>query len=160
MVLPTFSQDEVVNEIRKEIFYNEFDLDKGLALYDKIVNSGFKTATITAYQAAAKALIAKYSWNPVSKFNSLKNVERLLADAVNRESDNLEIRFIRFYIENSIPYYLGYSKNMKEDCDILLSNIDQLSRLDLDKGISDYILSYLSSVKPECKKTLKAAILN
>ncbi|MEM9390326.1 MAG: hypothetical protein AAGA02_07630, partial [Bacteroidota bacterium] len=58
-----------------------------------------------------------------------------------------EIRFLRFYIQNSIPTYLGFSKNLKEDGNILKNNIANVSQMNLDKGISDYIVAYINSIE-------------
>ncbi|MEM6359271.1 MAG: hypothetical protein AAGA64_05275 [Bacteroidota bacterium] len=136
----------LLQEVRKELFYSTFDLEKVTKFYQKIVESGEANATFTAYQAAAKALIAKHTWNPLTKVSSLKNVEELLKSAVNEEKNNLEIRFLRFYIQNSIPSYLGFSKNLKEDGNILKKNIARLSQMNLDQGISDYIVAYINSI--------------
>lgn len=151
-----FSQSKsILEELRNELFYSTFNLDRGTQFYQKIIKSGETNATLNAYQAAAKALIAKYSWNPVTKVSYLKSVEELLTNAVNEEKDNLEIRFLRFYIQNSIPSYLGYSKNLKEDGDILKNNIASVEHMGLDKGISDYIVSYVSSIgMPKSKKKM------
>ncbi|MEM7106795.1 MAG: hypothetical protein AAF519_01120 [Bacteroidota bacterium] len=141
-----------LDEIRRYLFYNEFNLEKGIAFYKKIIASGESTPTLVAYQAAAKALIAKYTWNPITKISSLKSVENLLSDAVKAESNNLEIRFLRFYIENSIPSYLGYSKNKAEDGEILKNNLNVLDQLQLDKGINDYIISYIKTIDESAPK--------
>ncbi|MEM1407904.1 MAG: hypothetical protein AAGG59_14085 [Bacteroidota bacterium] len=146
----TYGQSQgslLLEEIRNELFYSTFDLEKVTIFYEKIVESGEVSATFTAYQAAAKALIAKYTWNPLTKVSSLKNVEELLKNAVDEEKDNLEIRFLRFYIQNSIPTYLGFSKNLKEDGNILKNNIANVSQMNLDKGISDYIVAYINSIE-------------
>ena len=153
-------QSTVLEDIRNELFYTTINLEKCTAFYQKVLGAGESSATLTAYQAAAKALIAKHSWNPVTKLSSLKNVQKLLTEAVTAEQDNLEIRFLRFYIENSIPSYLGFSKNMKEDGDILASNIDNVDKMNLDKGISEYIIEYVESTQTNDKKKLKSGILN
>lgn len=153
-------EPSILEEIRQELFYTTFDLEKCTAFYEKVLNAGESTATLTAYQAAAKALIAKHSWNPMTKVSSLKNVQDLLSDAIASEKDNLEIRFLRFYIESSIPSYLGFSKNVKEDGEILSKNIDNVGKMNLDQGISEYIIKYVESIQITGKKRLKAGILN
>lgn len=66
------AQEVSLNTIREDLFYSDFDLKKSFDFYESC--SGFKDQlpVIHAYTAAAEALIAKYSWNPVQKFNYLE----------------------------------------------------------------------------------------
>ncbi len=155
------SQDSaILNEIRKDLFYSQFDLDKCTDFYNRIIETGEKSPTFTAYQAAAKALMAKYSWNPVTKISSLRDVQNLLKTAIDKEKENLEIRFLRHYIESNIPSYLGFSKNLLEDGLLLKQNIAIVKKLNLDKTIGDYITTYVENInlsKPS--KKVKSASL-
>uniref|UniRef100_UPI0040499268 hypothetical protein n=1 Tax=Fulvivirga sp. TaxID=1931237 RepID=UPI0040499268 len=103
------------------------------------------TPVITAYEAAAKALIAKHSWNPVTKVSSLKEAMALLNKAVDLDKMNLEIRFLRLYIENSLPSYIGMKDNIAEDKKLIVENIQLLDSSDLNADIIQYILKYMST---------------
>ena len=131
--------------IRSELFYDKFDLKKCMMFYEKIADSKIDLPIVTAYEASAKALLANYSWNPVSKISYLKEAKVLLAEAVQRDKENIEIRFLRFYIENSIPAFLGLSKNIEEDKSVILDNIDSFDRNALEPGIVDFIIGYMTS---------------
>ncbi len=132
-------------KIREELFYTDFDLDKCVNFYKKVAAHKMATATITAYEAAAKALIAKHSWNPVTKIGSLKEALTLLEHAVQSDQTNLEIRFLRLYIENSLPSYIGTKDNIETDKKMILDNIDKLDASDLNADIVQYILKYMST---------------
>ena len=131
--------------IREELFYTDFNIDKCLSFYSKVAEYHQITPTITAYEAAAKALIAKHSWNPITKFSTLQDALILLDKAISMEQMNLEIRFLRLYIENSLPTYLGKSNNMKDDKRLIIENIELLNTLDLNADIIQYILKYMST---------------
>lgn len=140
------SQDNVfLASIRSELFYDKFDLQKTMLFYEKLTNSKLDLPIITAYQASAKALLANYSWNPVSKISYLKEAKMLLAEAVQRDKTNIEIRFLRFYIENSIPAILGLSKNLEEDKMVILDNLDTFDQISLEPGIIEFIINYMTS---------------
>ncbi|TRX53710.1 hypothetical protein FNH22_20360 [Fulvivirga sp. M361] len=152
---------DIIDKLRKELFYSEFDLEKSMAFYDKIVDTKLRTPLMLAYQGAAKALIAKYSWNPVTKINALNNLQKLMAEAVRMDTNNLEIRFLRFYIETNIPQYIGYKKSTEKDWDILIKNVAIVKDLNIEKDISDYILSFMrQTIIDKESKTLKAGIVN
>ena len=131
--------------IREELFYTDFDLEKCVQYYSKVQAHKQSTPVITAYEAAAKALIAKHSWNPVSKITNLKEAMTLLSKAVNLDQMNLEIRFLRLYIENSLPSYIGMKDNIPEDKKLIIENIQLLDSSDLNADIIQYILKYMST---------------
>lgn len=131
--------------IREELFYSDFDLEKCFEYYTKVEAYKQITPVITAYEAAAKALIAKHSWNPVTKVSSLKEAMTLLNKAVDLDKMNLEIRFLRLYIENSLPSYIGMKDNIAEDKKLIVENIQLLDSSDLNADIIQYILKYMST---------------
>ncbi len=131
--------------IREELFYTDFDLEKCVEYYAKVEAYKRSTPVITAYEAAAKALLAKHSWNPISKFTNLKEALELLSTAVDLDQMNLEIRFLRLYIENSLPSYIGTKDNITEDKKLIIDNIQLLDSSDLNADIIQYILKYMST---------------
>ncbi|MTI38546.1 hypothetical protein [Fulvivirga lutimaris] len=131
--------------IREELFYTDFDLEKCFQYYTKVEAFKQSTPVITAYEAAAKALIAKHSWNPISKISNLKEAMALLTKAVDLDKMNLEIRFLRLYIENSLPSYIGMKDNIVEDKKLIIENIQLLDSSDLNADIIQYILKYMST---------------
>lgn len=142
----TFAQDKTnLNQIREELFYTDFDIDKCNSFYLKLVDLKQITPTITAYEAAAKALVAKHSWNPITKITSIRESMNLLSKAVDLDKMNLEIRFLRLYIENSLPDYLGMKDNIDEDKQMIIGNIHKLDNSDLNADIVRYIVDYLST---------------
>ncbi|MBL3656882.1 hypothetical protein [Fulvivirga sediminis] len=138
-------KDGDIKSIREDLFYSEFDLDKCWEFHDSIEEMNSELPLIKAYLAVSEALIAKHSWNPVSKYSYLRESESLLSEAVSEDDDNLEIRFLRLYIQRSIPSYMGMSKNIKEDKKVIMANLDQLNVKELGQDIVDYIVTYMSS---------------
>lgn len=134
-----------INSIREELFYTEFDLSKCLKFHEKLAALNQASPTIAAYEAAAKALIAKHSWNPIIKISSLKQAMQMLEAAVSLDSRNIEIRFLRLYIENSLPTYLGMKDNLEDDKSAIIKNAHLLGQTELNKDIINYILDYMST---------------
>lgn len=142
----TFGQsNDLFNTIREELFYTEFDLEKCVAFHEKLTLLERANPTIIAYEAAAKALIAKHSWNPFTKIGSLKEALQLLDDAIQSDQVNPEIRFIRLYIENNTPNYLGMNKNMTTDKEVILKSLKDITLLGLNPSIISYIKDYMSN---------------
>jgi hypothetical protein len=70
---------------------------------------------LLAYIASLEALKAKHSWSPISKLQYMEAHKKVMNDAVRKSPNNLEIRYLRFNIQYSVPSYLGYSSNLEED---------------------------------------------
>jgi hypothetical protein len=85
------------------------------SLYNKLVSKKSKSALIIAYVGTLEALKAKHSWNPYNKIKYVAQSRSTMKIAIDKESDNLEIRFLRFSIQHYTPGFLGYSKELEED---------------------------------------------
>jgi len=141
--------------VREDLFYSEFNYDKCVDFYDRIKELPYSPTT-KAYQAAAEALIAKYSWNPISKIQYLNNSKSLLSQAISLDNKNIEIRFLRFYIENSLPSYLGKNQNSKEDKQVIIDNLEALKSMELGNDIMKYIIDYITSPAVSTEEEIEA----
>lgn len=138
-----FSQLRNINDVRNKIFYSEFNLDKSLQLISDIKSLNLTDPIIKAYVGATEMLAAKYSWNPISKISFLKNGINKVNEAVSNDTENIEIRFLRFYIENSLPKYLGLSHDLSADKEIIIRHLENLADLNITKDIALYINEYM-----------------
>jgi hypothetical protein len=90
----------------------------------KILTEGKQAKPIyKAYLGAAYCAEAKYRWNPYSKLERVKTGMGLLNQAVISESSNIEIRFLRFCIEENLPSTLPYKQHIEIDKLFILANI-------------------------------------
>jgi hypothetical protein len=129
--------------VRNKIFYSEFDLEKSKELLSEINALQLTSPIIKAYIGATETLAAKYSWNPINKISFLNNGLKKVNEAVGIDLENIEIRFLRFYIENSLPQYLGLSDHLSEDKQIIISHLEHLPSLGLTKDIALFINKYM-----------------
>jgi hypothetical protein len=70
---------------------------------------------LLSYYGGAETLLAKHAFNPFTKFNRLRQGLALIARAIDREPNNLEIRFMRFSILHHVPGILGYGRERDDD---------------------------------------------
>jgi len=144
-ILPNTSKAQIVSiaDIRNQIFYADFDLDRSFSLINDINSLGLTDPIVNAYIGATELLVAKYSWNPITKISFLKNGLRKVNEAVTVDSENIEIRFLRFYIQNSLPRYLGLSDDLTSDKEVIIDQLGDLSNLGLTRDIVLYINQYM-----------------
>lgn len=100
-----------------------------------------KIAVNKAYQAAAEMALAKYNFIPTTKLSEFNSGKKNLEAIVNSDSTNIEIRFIRFAIQNNVPAILLYKKNIPADKKFILEHLSFLKTQ--DSQLYSIILSYL-----------------
>lgn len=96
---------------------------------------------LICYKGAAEMMQAKYGFNPINKFRRFKKGKILIEEAVKKEPDNIEIRFLRFTIQTNLPAFLNYNDDIKKDKIHLLANLKTTK----DKKLKQAIVKYLSS---------------
>lgn len=84
-------------------------------LYLELADYNQKNQTILAYKGASKMLYARYNGNKESKRKLLIDGSNLVDNAVKSEPKNLEIRLVRFILQENMPKAVAYNKNLAED---------------------------------------------
>lgn len=67
------------------------------------------------YTGAAKMLMAKHAFNPLTKYNWFSEGRSLLEQAIQSDRSNPELRYIRLSIQINTPAFLGYKNEMAAD---------------------------------------------
>lgn len=98
---------------------------------------------LICYKGVAEMMQAKYGFNPINKFRRFKRGKTLMEEAVKKEPDNLEIRYLRLVIQSNLPAFLNYNDQINADKKYVLANIQTTK----DKKLKQDILKYLSSAK-------------
>jgi len=116
-----------MNKIRPELadirtLYAEAENDAskaatGLRLTGRISD---KSAVTLAYKGAFEALQAKFSWNAVYQFNQVNKAMKLLDRAVELDSENPEIRYLRYSVNFFLPVFLQKNASLEADKMLLL----------------------------------------
>jgi hypothetical protein len=102
--------------------YEQAAADKtaGEKFYQLLADYKDQDALVLGYKAAAEAIRAR----DASMFNKLTYVQdaaRTFEQAVGLDPKNPEIRFLRFSVESNLPAFLGLSKHVDEDKELLLN---------------------------------------
>lgn len=96
---------------------------------------------LICYKGAAEMMRCRYGLNPVNKFRRFKKGKNLIEEAVKKEPDHPEIRFLRFAIQTNIPAFLNYNDDITKDKKYLLSRVKTIK----DKKLKESILKYLTT---------------
>ena len=105
------------------------------------------TPLTTAYIGVLGALKAKHAWNPYSKIKYLNVSEKMMQKAVVGDPRNIEIRFMRFSIQNNVPGFLGYGKDLISDREVMIDQLDHHNYGTADRELTVSIIKFLLESK-------------
>lgn len=129
--------------------FNSVDLDVVRANYNKLVSNKElcekiiaeltetkdNSATHMAYLGGVQTIWANHVFSPISKLNTFKEGKKNIEQAIKKEPDNVELRFIRLSVQKNAPSFLGYKSNINEDTEFIKKNRNQISSDILLKNI-------------------------
>jgi len=95
--------------------------------------------TLWAYKGASLTLIAKFANNIPDKINNLKEGAKMIDGAAASEPNNIEIRLIRFSVQESVPKIVNYRQNKKEDKAFILAHYKEQNGA-LKEYVKNFIL--------------------
>ena len=127
-------------EIRKRYFEaigNEQKIEKLLKELQYIENP---SALLLAYRAACESMTAQFLWNPYTKLAQVNKSFDFFEKAVNEDSQNVEIRFLRFSVQHNVPDFLRKNREFEEDKNVLIENFENAN---FDTEFREFIIDYL-----------------
>ncbi|WPU95211.1 hypothetical protein SNE25_06685 [Mucilaginibacter sabulilitoris] len=131
--------------IRKQLREAINDSKTTDSLYNSLNAVPKKTGIIDGFIAGLQALKAKHAWNPYSKIKHLKNCEKTFEKAIEADPHNIEIRFMRFSVEDSVPGFLGYNKNLTPDSEEIINQLNKKNYGTADKTLTIEIIKFLAN---------------
>jgi hypothetical protein len=131
----SFTNLAVIDEAR--INYDKVIKDKVLCKkmiseLEKIKNN---SVVNLAYLGGYKTIWANHVFSPIEKLKTFKEGKKLIDEAVLKEPNNIEIRFIRLSVQKNAPAFLGYKSNVKEDEEFIRKNRNTVSSEIISKNI-------------------------
>lgn len=102
------------------------DEDANNELYKATKSYSLKTFPVYyAYNAAAEMTLANHAVWPTTKLSYFNAGKVRLEEAVQYQPENVEIRYIRYCVQQGCPFFLGYTANLTEDKKFILANLDK-----------------------------------
>lgn len=96
-------------------------------------------ALLSGYKGSATMMMAKYVFNPVTKLSYFNKGKNILEKAISKEKNNVELRFLRYGVQLSIPFFLGYKSDLKTDKEFLLTSLQKMDDTELKILIIDFL---------------------
>ena len=96
-------------------------------------------ALLAGYKASGTMMMAKYVFSPLRKLSFFSKGKKLMEKAIEKDKENIELRFLRFMVQTNAPSFLGYRSAIQEDKLFLIQSIPTPG----DKNLEQFILSFL-----------------
>lgn len=88
-----------------------------------------------AYLGAYQTVWANHVLSPVAKWKTFSAGKKNLEEAVKLNSELVEIRILRYAVQQNAPKFLGYSTNIQEDKTFILNSKSTIK----DEGVLNFI---------------------
>ena len=122
------AQELNLSEVRKLYIEASFEEDKANKLYELTKNSSIESDYKNfSYNAVAILLQSKLSINPINKLKSFREGKEQLEKVISQYPKDIELRFLRFCIQEGTPAILDYKINIEKDRQFIKNNISTSS---------------------------------
>ena len=125
---------------------SEEDIEYALVILEK---EGLTQTKNKAYKGALLTKKASFAKSPMKKLSIFKEGTKLLEEAISKDKNNAEYRFLRLVIQENAPALLGYNKSKEMDKQVIEQNFERLSR-----ELRAYIKAYANQSKVLNQDTL------
>ena len=104
--------------------YNKLAADKALCkkMILALEETKDNSATHLGYLGGLQTIWANHVFSPMSKLNTFNKGKKNIEQAIKKEPNNVELRFIRLSVQKNAPSFLGYHSNIKEDIGFIKNN--------------------------------------
>lgn len=130
-----FLNVSILDEVRAN--YNNLVSDKELCekMILELEETKNNSAIHLAYLGGLQAIWANHVFSPISKLKTFNKGKKNIEKAIEKEPDNVELRFIRLSVQKNAPSFLGYQSNIKEDIEFIKNNRSEIKSDILNKHI-------------------------
>jgi hypothetical protein len=139
IILQAKAQD--IKKLR-ELFYNASQNSRDAnAFYNYMKDVSIdESATAGGYKAMSEFMKCYHSYNPITKLTFYDKGKTHLDHVIETDSSNVELRYLRFSVQLSIPSFLDYKQNIETDKKFLVENLELIAE---DKMLYEMIRSFL-----------------
>lgn len=111
-----------VPQLRTSYFSSQTTQGKN-NFYQLVQKADENDAVQLAYKGVAIAMYAELVDGPYDKLSYFNQGKALLEKAISKAPQNAEIRFLRFSVQDNVPWIVNYSDQLEEDAAFLLGAI-------------------------------------
>lgn len=122
----TSFQVSILDKVRAN--YDTFLSDKALCqkTISELEKAKDNSVTHLGYLGGLQTIRANHVFSPISKLNTFNKGKNNIEQAIKKDPNNAELRFIRLSVQKNAPFFLGYKSNIREDTELIKKNRSQI----------------------------------
>jgi hypothetical protein len=99
------------------------------------------SSLLNAYTGMSLMIKANHSLNPYNKLSFFTKGKDYLNSVIEKDPENIELRFLRFCVQTNAPSFLLYSNDISSDKAVIITRYHLLKDEDLKNRIKKYMTS-------------------
>lgn len=104
---------------------------------------------LNGYTGMCYMIKANHSWNPYNKLSFFSKGKEYLNSAIEKDPENIELRFLRFCVQTNAPIFLAYSDDISRDKAVILTGYHLIHDQDLKIRIRNYMKNSKTCIQQE-----------
>ncbi|MFY8108366.1 MAG: hypothetical protein ACOVO9_05205 [Bacteroidia bacterium] len=132
--------NKTLNEIRSLYHESIYSSEKSKEIINYFDKEPGKTATEMAYEGASRMVRAKHLFFPHDKLSTFQKGKVLVEEAVKKEPNGIEIRYLRYSLQLESPSFLSYRQNLSEDRKFLIEHYSEVRDKELKLRLKDFLI--------------------
>ena len=136
----SIAQNDNLVAIRSSFFKATQNSDDADLFFSKMEKYDESNAIILGYKAMADMMLSKHAYSPYTKIKYFNKGKEKLEKSIRMKPDNVELHYLRYATQFSVPDILKYNANLKDDKKIILNFLNSKpSDTDLERRIRDFL---------------------
>jgi hypothetical protein len=142
-VLSCWATESDVLELRKLYYQSYKDKTAADKLYKETRTYDAKQPKMLGYKAVASMMMCNYVANPYTKVKYFYAGKGDLEKAIKASPGDVELRYLRYAVQEHVPSVLNYNGSMSEDRKILVTYLNDAGNREKDPDLHARIMKYL-----------------
>ena len=106
----------------------------------RLLDKTIPSPIFNGYRSIALLIHSKSSISPFDKLKYFKSGKEMLEESIYSDKTSIELRYLRFCIQTTVPFFLSYSGNIEEDKKMIIQNWGGIYDSDLKDRIRKYMM--------------------
>jgi hypothetical protein len=154
-VLPGWASVGDVLELRKLYYQSYKDKTAADRLYKETRAYDAKQPKMLGYKAVASMMMCNYITNPYTRVKYFYAGKGDLEKAIKVSPADVELRYLRYAVQENVPGVLNYSGSMNEDRRIIVAYLNDAANREKDPDLHARIMKYMLNSKTVPAETKK-----
>ena len=154
-VLPVWATVGDVLEFRKLYYQSYKDKTAAEKLYKETRVYDTHQPKMLGYKAVASMMMCNYVTNPYTRVKYFYAGKGDLEKAIKTSPADVELRYLRYAVQENVPGVLNYNGSMSEDRKILVTYLNDAANRENDPDLHARIMKYMLNSKTVPAETKK-----